>query len=96
MKQKRMSVRFDLDIDGDRRAWEHLQALNTSRNRAVIDAINEFFEPVHSDITDAIRDTIRDCLKNATFVQPPEEAQSPAFSEDEAALLDSLDDLLGD
>lgn len=91
-----MSVRFDLDVDDDRRAWEHLQALNTSRNRAVIDAINAFFESVHPDITDVIRDTIRDCLKNVSFVQSSEEAQSQTLSEDESALLDSLNDLLGD
>ena len=96
MKQKRMSVRFNLDMDDDRRAWEHLQALKTSRNRAVIDAINAFFEPAHPEITDMIRDTIRGCLKNAAFVQSSEEAQSQTLSEDESALLDSLNDLLGD
>lgn len=95
MKPKRLSVRFNMEQEADRRAWEHLQALDTSRNRAVIDAINAFLEPAQPQITEVIRETIRNCLKNAVLVQPTEEAQSPAISEDEAALLDSLDDLLG-
>lgn len=96
MKQKRMSVRFDLDADDDRRAWEHLQALDTSRNRAVIDAINTFYEPVNPALKETIREVLHDCLQDVSFAPISKATPAPVISEDESSLLDSLDDLLGD
>lgn len=92
---KRMSVRFNMEQEADRLAWEHLQSIDTSKNRAVIDAINAFFEPGDFAIQDVIRNTIRDCCKNTAFAQAPETVQPSTISEEESDLLDSLDDLLG-
>lgn len=96
MKLKRMSIRFNLEQEADRRAWEHLQGIETSRNQAVIAAINASFEPVSPALKDAIRATIRECLQDVSVLQVHPTEQTPAISEDESALLDSLDDLLGD
>jgi len=90
-----MSIRFNMEREADRLAWEHLQSIDTSKNRAVIDAINAFFESGNSAIQDVIRNTIRDCLKNTAFVQTSETVQPSTISEEESDLLDSLDDLLG-
>ena len=91
-----MSVRFNMEQAAERLAWEHLQSCDTSKNRAVIDAINAFFGQTQIEIVEVIRNTIQDCLKNVALAQVSEAAQSPTISEEESALLDSLDDLLGD
>lgn len=44
MKLKRMSLRFNLENENDRKAWKHLQDLSGSKNKAVISAINGYFE----------------------------------------------------
>ena len=44
MSIKRMSLRFNLDNESDRKAWEHLQSIPASKNKAVIDALNASFE----------------------------------------------------
>lgn len=95
MKLKRMSLRFNLERDADRRAWEYLQGLSTSKNQAVIAAVNASFAPVNAALKKAIREVIQDCLQNASFVQPPAAEPSSAISAEESALLDSLDDFLG-
>lgn len=45
MSIKRMSLRFNLDNEADRKAWEHLKNTANSKNKAVITAINQFYEP---------------------------------------------------
>ena len=44
MSIKRMSLRFNLDNEADRKAWELLQNLSCSKNKAIISAINGYFE----------------------------------------------------
>ena len=44
MSIKRMSLRFNLAREDDRKAWEYLQSLSSSRNKAVIEAINRLEE----------------------------------------------------
>ena len=39
MSIKRMSLRFNLDNESDRKAWEHLQSIPDSKNKAVIDQL---------------------------------------------------------
>ena len=95
MNLKRMSIRFNLEQEADRRAWKHLQGVKTSRNQAVIAAINASFEPVNQSLTTSICATIRECLQNISASQVPLPEQASAISEEESALLDSLDDLLG-
>ena len=67
MSIKRMSLRFNLDNEFDRRAWEHLQSFPGSRNKAAIDALNAFFEQADT-ISDLIRETSRECLTAGPFV----------------------------
>lgn len=94
MSIKRMSLRFNLDNEADRSAWEHLENVADSKNKAVITAINQFYEP-HAEITETIKRTIQECLQNLSVVQT-ETAQPPeTLSEEENLLLDSLDDFLG-
>ena len=91
MSIKRMSLRFNLDNESDRKAWEHLQSIPDSKNKAVIDALNASFEQANT-LTDLIRQTIRECLSAGRFVP----AEEPEVSEDEAALLDVMDAFMGD
>ncbi len=95
MKQKRMSVRFNLEREPERRAWEHLQSLNTSMNQTIIAAVNAFYEPVNPAVKEAIREVVQECLQNKSLVKASLTEQAPAISEEESALLHSLDDLLG-
>lgn len=43
MKIKRLSLRFNLENEIDRKAWEHLQTVTDSKNKAIISAINSYF-----------------------------------------------------
>lgn len=53
MSIKRMSLRFNLNNEADCKAWEHLKNATDSKNKAVITAINQFYEP-HTEITEVI------------------------------------------
>lgn len=94
MSIKRMSLRFNLDNEADRKAWEHLKNITDSKNKAVITAINRFYEP-HTEIIEVIRKTIRECLQNFSVIQTETEQPLETLSEEENLLLDSLDDFLG-
>ena len=94
MSIKRMSLRFNLNREPDRKAWEYLQSLSTSRNKAVIEAINRLDKPEVS-LVQIIETTIRNCFKDISVVQAKKEDQSLTLSEEENELLDSLDDFLG-
>ena len=95
MSIKRMSLRFNLDNEADRKAWEHLKNVTDSKNKAVIIAINQFYEP-HAEITETIKETIRECLQNFSVIKAESEQPPETLSEEENLLLDSLDDFLGD
>ncbi len=95
MSIKRMSLRFNLDNEADRKAWEHLKNITDSKNKTVIAAINQFYEP-HAEITETIKKTIQECLKNLSMVQTESVQPPETLSEEENLLLDSLDDFLGD
>lgn len=97
MSVKRMSLRFNMDKESDRRVWELLQSIPDSKNKAVIDALNAFFEQENS-IREIIRQTIRECLSAGTFVPADisSQAAEPEVSDDEAALLDAMDAFMGD
>ena len=95
MSIKRMSLRFNLDNEADRKAWEHLNNVTDSKNKAVITAINQFYEP-HAEITETIKKTIQECLQNLSLIQTESAQPTKTLSEEENLLLDSLDDFLGD
>lgn len=95
MNIKRMSLRFNLDNEVDRSAWEHLKNATDSKNKAVITAINQFYEP-HTEIIDVIRKTIRECLQNLSAIQTESAQPTETLSEEENELMDSLDMFLGE
>lgn len=95
MSIKRMSLRFNLDNEADRKAWKHLKNVTDSKNKAVITAINQFYEP-HTEIIEVTRKTIRECLQNLSVIQMESRQLTERLSEEENLLLDSLDDFLGD
>ena len=95
MSIKRMSLRFNLDNEADRKAWEHLKNAADSKNKAVITAINQFYEP-HTEITEVIRKTIRECFQNPSVIQMESAQPTEALSEEENELMDSLDMFLGE
>ena len=87
---KRFSLRFNLDNEEDRKAWEHLQSAPDSKNKAIISAINSYFE-TDGNIETLIRETIRECLKEVAVVKATAEEPTEEISEDENTLMDSLD-----
>ena len=87
---KRFSLRFNLDNEADRKAWEYLQSTPDSKNKAIISAINAYFES-DGNLEKVIRETIRECLKNISVVQAVTEEPTEEISEDENTLMDSLD-----
>ena len=97
MSIKRMSLRFNLDNDSDYKAWERLQSVPDSKNKAIIDALNAFFEQ-DNGIRELIRQTIRECLSAGTFVSADisSQAEETEITDDEAALLDAMDAFMGD
>ena len=86
---KRFSLRFNLDNEAERKAWEHLQSVTDSKNKAIISAINAYFE-TDDNLEKVIRETIRECLKDISVVKVAEEP-TEEISEDENTLMDSLD-----
>ena len=78
-----MKFRFNLDNDLNRKAWEHLQTQD-SKNKAIIYALNS----QNSDITEIIKQTIKECLKDISFISENN------LSNDENLLFDSLDDFI--
>ena len=95
MSIKRMSLRFNLDNEADRKAWKHLKNVTDSKNKAVITAVNQFYEP-HAEITETIKETIRECLQNLSVIQMESAQPTEALSEEENELMDSLDMFLGE
>ena len=87
---KRFSLRFNLDNEADHKAWEHLQSAPDSKNKAIISAINAYFE-TDGNLEKVIRETIRECLKDISVAQAAAEAPTEEISEDENTLMDSLD-----
>ena len=87
---KRFSLRFNLDNEADRRAWEYLQFAPDSKNKAIISAINAYFE-TDGRMETIIRETIRACLKDISVVQAVTEEPTEEISEDENTLMDSLE-----
>lgn len=85
MNKQRLTIRFNLDNDLDRKAWEYLQT-QSSKSKAIIYALNS----QNSDITEIIKQTIKECLKDISFTPVKENT----ISSDENSLLDSLDDFL--
>ena len=87
---KRFSLRFNLDNEADRKAWEYLQSAPDSKNKTIISAINACFEQ-GGNLEKVIRETIKECLKDISVVQAVTEEPTEEISEDENTLMDSLE-----
>ena len=87
---KRFSLRFNLDNEAERKAWEHLQSAPDSKNKTIISAINAYFEN-NGNLEKVIRETIRECLKDISVAQAVADKPTEEISEDENTLMDSLD-----
>lgn len=79
----KQAIRFNLDNDLDRKDYLQTQS---SKSKAIIYALNS----QNSDITEIIKKTIKECLKDISFTPVKENT----ISSDENSLLDSLDDFL--
>lgn len=90
MKIKRLSLRFNLENETDRKAWERLLTVTDSKNKAIIMAINAYFEQ-GGNLTEVIRETIRDCLKDISVIQTVDVLPAEKITADEDELMDSLD-----
>ena len=90
MTIKRFSLRFNLDNEAERRAWEHLQPVTDSKNKTIISAINAYFE-TDGRMETIIRETIIECLKDISVVSKVAATPIEEISEDENTLMDSLD-----
>ena len=87
---KRFSLRFNLDNEAERKAWEHLQSVTDSKNKAIISAINAYFE-TDGNLEKVIRETNTECLKDISVAQALADKPTEEISEDENTLMDSLD-----
>ena len=106
MSIKNVKIRFNLDKENDRKAYDYLQGAEKSYSKAVISAICAFLELSERTATeDAFLDRVIATIREETakinplggllqFVQTPS-AQIPAEketgTENEAAVLDFLD-----
>ena len=87
---KRFSLRFNLDNEAGRKAWAYLQTTPDSKNKAIISAINAYFE-TDGNLEKVIRETIIECLKDISVAQAVADKPTEEISEDENTLMDSLD-----
>lgn len=106
MNVKNVKIRFNLDKENDRRAYDYLQSAEKSYSKAVISAICGFLELSEKTATEdafleRVISTIREEIGKSNplgqllqFVQIPS-AQTPTEKENnvenEAAVLDFLD-----
>ena len=92
MSVKRMSLRFNLDNDTDRKAWEYLQSTQRSKNETVIDAINSYLNQTNR-IAEIIQQTIEKCFSNTTVAM---NTLQRTVTDEESDFLNVMDDFLGD
>ena len=90
MTIKRMSLRFNLDVDEDRKAWEHLQNPKETKTKTVISAVNAYFDK-ETDLKEMITETIRECLKDISVIQAKDQPLKSEITADEEELMDALD-----
>lgn len=94
MNIKRMSLRFNLDSESDRIAWEYLESVGESKNKAIIEIIKRAAEN-DRPITEIIRETITDCLAGAVVTQSTQNEPKKDIDEDESLILEAMDSFLG-
>ena len=93
MSIKRLSIRFNLEEEADRNAWNYLQNVSGSKNQRVIDAIN-VSSNFEETINRTVRTSIKECFKNVS-VFVGDESKSE-ISDDEIELMDNIEAFLGE
>ena len=90
MSYKRISVRFNMDVDVERKAWEIIHEKgNGSVGKEVINAINTSNEL--SSLENMIRKVVSEELKKVTFVSFEQAAPDPEAEESENNILNFLE-----
>lgn len=89
MSYKRISVRFNMDVDAERKAWEIIHEKgNGFVGKEVISAINTSSEL--SGLEKMIRKIVSEELKEAGFIPSESAARNPETEESEADILNFL------
>ena len=90
MSYKRISVRFNMDVDAERKAWEIIhEKRNGLVGKEVISAINTLSEL--SNLEKMIRKVVSEELKKAMFIAPEPAARNPETEESETEILEFLE-----
>ena len=90
MSYKRISIRFNMDIEDERNAWNLLHSNSCGPiNKEVIDSINTAHKL--STIEALMRKAISEELGKASFSVPPEPEWNPEVAENENNIMDFLE-----
>ena len=90
MSYKRISVRFNMDVDAERKAWEIIHEKgNGLVGKEVISAINTSSEL--SVLEKMIRKVVSEELKKAVFIPSEPATRSSETEESENVILDFLE-----
>lgn len=90
MSYKRISVRFNMDVDAERKAWEIIHEKgNGLVGKEVINAINTSSEL--SNLEKMIRKVVSEELKKAMFIPPEPAARNPETEKSETEILEFLE-----
>lgn len=94
MSIKRLTIRFNLQNEEERRAWEYLHSRDgPSLSKDVIRILNAAEQ--YEDLQMLIRQTITEALQGATVpASLPEMAESADSTENDTVMLDLLDSFL--
>ena len=68
---KSICVRFNLDNEADRNAWEKIHNSSKSANRAIIDAINNS----ENEIAETVRTVLKEFFSGGQSIAMPEKQQ---------------------
>ena len=90
MSYKRISVRFNMDVDAERKAWETIhEKANGLVGKEIISAINTSSEL--SGLEKMIRKVVSEELKKALFIPFEPAARNPETEESETEILEFLE-----
>ena len=104
MSVRRLNLRFNLDREEERRAWEYLQGVTRSKNSVIIQAVNAYEDALtqrerEDAFLERLVQTVRAELKGVQIMvaQPPAQTASVPVgetaeqAESEDTLLEFLD-----
>lgn len=77
MSDYRINVRFHTDVPAEKKAAEHLQALNKSRNKFIVDAVIAYMNKENVDnktLLESIRQIFREEVQTVAVVSAPPSA----------------------